>query len=100
MSLKYLVLSSLNADRAPQLKAIYKASQEKKERTYPRGAAWFLFLNLTAPSSVFQKLTSLCNRTLLTAFAFLALFFVFLRLPHSRGPQQGQQPSMRAAERS
>jgi hypothetical protein len=28
----------LKADRAPQLKAIYKASQEKKERTSPRGA--------------------------------------------------------------
>jgi hypothetical protein len=30
MFLKYLLSFSLNADRAPQLKAIYKASQEKK----------------------------------------------------------------------
>ena len=49
-----LVPRGLDADRAPQLKAIYKASQEKKERTHPRGAEWFLFLHLTAPSSVFQ----------------------------------------------
>jgi hypothetical protein len=28
----------LNADRAPQLKRIYKASQEKKEHTHPEGA--------------------------------------------------------------
>jgi hypothetical protein len=69
----------LDAARAPQLKAIYKASQEKKERTPPRGAEWFLFLHLTAPSSVFQKRARLCDRTLLTAFvfafSFLALFF-------------------------
>jgi len=64
----------LNADRAPQLKAIYKASQEKKERTYPRGAEWFLFLNLTAPQSVFQRRASLCDRTLLTAFVFAFVF--------------------------
>jgi hypothetical protein len=71
----------LNADRAPQLKAIYKASQEKKEHSPPRGAEWFLFLHLTAPSSVFQYRTRLCDRTLLlTAFVFafgfrLALLF-------------------------
>ena len=34
------------------LKTVYKASQEKKERTHPRGAEWFCFY-LTAPSSVF-----------------------------------------------
>jgi hypothetical protein len=92
----------LDADRAPQLKAIYKASQEKKSVLIQGVPKWFLFLHLTAPSSVFQKRASLCDRTLLTAFvlAFLALLFVFLRLPHSRCPQQGQQPSMRAAERS
>jgi hypothetical protein len=30
--------------RSAQLKRIYKASQEKKERTSPKGAEWFLFL--------------------------------------------------------
>jgi hypothetical protein len=29
---------------AGPLKRIYKASQEKKERTRPKGAEWFLFL--------------------------------------------------------
>jgi hypothetical protein len=46
------------------LKRIYKASQEKKENSSPRGAEWVLFFYLTAPSSVFQKRTGLCNRTL------------------------------------
>ena len=55
------------------LKRIYKASQEKKENSSPRGAEWFLFY-LTAPSSVFQKRVSLCNRILLTAFVFCLAF--------------------------
>jgi len=33
----------LDADRAPQLKAIYKASQEKKERTHPGVPNGFCF---------------------------------------------------------
>jgi hypothetical protein len=36
------------------LKRIYKASQEKKERTSPRVPKWFLFY-LTAPGNVFPK---------------------------------------------
>jgi hypothetical protein len=36
------------------LKRIYKASQEKKERTSPRVPKWFLFY-LAAPDLVFQN---------------------------------------------
>ncbi len=52
-SLKKRRSFSWNADRAPQLKAIYKAGQEKKSvvlRGVPYG---FLFLPAAAPSSVF-----------------------------------------------
>jgi hypothetical protein len=49
---------------ARPLKWIYKASQDKKENSSPWGAEWFLFFYLTAPSSVFQKRTGLCNRIL------------------------------------
>jgi len=55
--------AKVDRDCSP-LKRIYKASQEKKENSSPRGAEWVLFFYLTAPSSVFQKRTGLCNRTL------------------------------------
>ena len=90
----------MNADRAPQLKAIYKACQEKKERTSPRGAVNGFCFTSQHPVVCFSNLVRVIA-PLYTAFVFaFALPLVRLcscvalhgSLPHRRGSNHLFEP--------
>jgi hypothetical protein len=72
----------LDADRAPQLKAIYKAGQEKKERTHPKGAAWGFVFALQHPvvwfRNVVRVIAPFIKLLLVLPFSY-CLSFGFLR---------------------
>ncbi|MCA1602122.1 MAG: hypothetical protein LC776_10935, partial [Acidobacteria bacterium] len=97
-----LIPFSSDADRAPQLKAIYKACQEKKERTYPRGAVMVFVFTFQHPVVCFSNLVRVIA-PLYTAFVFAFAFALPLvclcscvalhgSLPHRRGSNHLFEP--------
>jgi hypothetical protein len=59
------------------LKRIYKASQEKKERSSPKGAKWFFFLPRRTRSYVSETLVRECDRTFIKLLCCLLYCFCF-----------------------